>query len=157
MKKIKYLLGSIILTLLLYGCALESGPDKASYQENMAKFFNNITALDEAINELDTTSEGYADTLLVYLDQLKQTFSQMSELEVPDGFDGVKELAEDASKNMSDAVDKYHTAFESEEYRDDIINRAYVLYSKASTEIQYIIRILHGEKYENLTKTEETN
>lgn len=151
MNKIKIIISNILLLLLLAGCSNMQGPDKETYKENMNQFFSNISTLNDAINELDTSSEGYIDTLMTYLDQLNQTFSQMSKLEVPDGFDGVTELAEDASKNMTEAVEKYHTAFEGEEYRDDISQRAYVLYSKACTEIQYIIRILHGEKYENLT------
>lgn len=158
MKKFRVLISGLLTSALLLGCSSLQGPDVSAYKDNMSQFFDNVAALDEAINNLDTSQDDYVATLMTYLDQLDQTFTQMGALEVPNGFTGVKELSEDAASNMTEAVANYHTAFEGGEYRDDIAQRAYLAYAKASSELQYIIRILHGEKYEDIfaKKTMET-
>ena len=137
-----------IMLLVLGGC---SGKEEVDfYKANMEQFFKNVETLDGLINDIDITKPDYSDTLLGYLDQLDKSFEQMSSLEVPKTFVGVKELAVDASENMSTAVQKYHLAYEGEEFDTTLEYEAFQNYSKANKELHYIIRILQGEKFEDV-------
>ena len=139
------------LTLGLYGCSVgTSGSKMNQYKDDMTSFFDSVSEIDTQMNSIDTESEGYKTELLTYLDRLDILFSEMAEFDVPSNFVGVKELSEDASKNMSQAVNLYHSAYGDDFYNDDQAKEAYIYYVKASHEIQYILRVLHGENYEDI-------
>lgn len=146
--KRKIVLLLMIISISLCGCS--SSSDINSYKANMEVVFKNVSQIDDAINNIDTSNGDYCTTLLSYLDALNATFSQMSELNVPEGFPYVKELAVDASKNMAEAVDDYHLLLEADEYNELTEAEADTLYKKANLELQYMIRILHGESYEDI-------
>ena len=138
-----FLFPVLFLTLLLTGC----GKDKAveTYRANMAQFFENVQTVNDAINQLDPNDENVGDQLLPLLDSLDKSFSQMASLEVPDGFPGVKDLAADASKYMTEAVSYYHQAYSGEEYDKTSADIAYQNYQFANKRLQYIVQILHGD------------
>lgn len=146
----KYLLICLIGIMLLVMGGCSGREDIDYYKANMEQFFKNIETLDGLINNIDVSQPDYTDTLLGYLDQVDKSFGQMATLEVPTTFVGVKELAVDASENMSVAVEKYHSAYEGEEFDTTLEYEAFQYYSKANREIHYIIRILQGEKFEDV-------
>lgn len=149
MKKIFKILALTLIMTALAGCSASKTEAMTTYKENMDIFFSNVKSLNDAINSIDTTQEGFEETLLIYLDQLDKTFSQMAAMDVPSDFRGVKELAEDATKNMSLAVEDFHRAYEGE-FDSEAESNAYTAYRKANVELQYIIEILHGAKVEDL-------
>ena len=158
MKKILCILILCVSMLSLGACG--KSEDIEFYRANMEQFFSNVKTIDEMINGINVNEEGYEDKLLDYLDKLNSSFKQMATLEVPTSLVGVKELAEDASLNMITAVDKFHVAYEGEEYDSAMEYEAYQYYAKANKELQYIIRILHGEKFEDvvgINSSEEQN
>lgn len=154
--KNKLILGiiSTIMVIGLTGCSLStSGSSINKYKEDMTDFFDSVERLHNSINSIDTEAEGYEMELLTYLDQLDILCSEMAEYEVPATFVGVAELADDASKNMSQAVSLYHSAYGVDFYNVEQAKEAYICYVKASHEINYILRVLHGEKYEDILKS----
>ena len=81
----------------------------------------------------------------------------MAELEVPEQFSAVDDLADEASENMRQAVSYFHMAYEAEEFMPNYEEAAREYYERANLRIQYIIMLLHGEipEGENITYTEE--
>lgn len=144
-----------LCSLFIAGC----GKDEAleEYKENMETFFNNIAEIDDNMNSIDVTQEGYVSEILGYLDTLDEEVAWMAELEVPEEFSAVESLADEASENMTQAVSYYHVAYEGEEYDENMEAAAHEYYDRANTIIQYIITILHGEipEGEGVTYTQE--
>ena len=100
---------------------------------------------DSSINAIDPESDTAVSELLSLLDSMDKSFSQMASLEVPDGFPGVEQLADEASEYMTEAVSYYHQAFEGEEYDSVLADVAKQNYDRANVRLQYIVSILHGD------------
>lgn len=141
------------LTIPLSACG--KNQEIEVYKANMTQFFENIQTIDSAINQLDPNAETVSTDLLSLLDSLDKSFQQMASLEVPDGFPGVAELSQDASKYMSEAVSYYHQAYDSGEYDKTSADIAYQNYEIANKRLQYIIQILHGDIPEEIFTYEE--
>ena len=156
LKKLRNLCLLCSCVLFLTGCGKDEALDE--YQANMETFFNDIAEINDNMNAIDVTGDGYIDELLDYLDALDEEVAWMAELEVPEEFSAVDSLADQASENMSQAVSYYHLAYEGEEYNVDMESAASEYYDRANTIIQYIITILHGEipEGEGVTYTEES-
>lgn len=147
------LLCTFTVLLMLTGCG--KNKDIEIYKTNMTQFFENISILNDSINNLDPESENVSQELLPLLDSLEQSFTQMASLEVPEDFPGVTELAQDADKYMSEAVSYYHQAYENGEYDKTAADIAYQNYQIANSRLQYIIRILHGDIPEEIFTYED--
>ncbi len=130
-------------SLLLTGCGNNKELD--AYKANMNQFFENIKTYNSSINALNPESETAVSDLLALLDSMDKSFAQMASLEVPDGFPGVDQLADEASEYMTEAVSYYHQAFEGEEYDASLADVAKQNYDRANLRIQYIVSILHGD------------
>lgn len=152
-----FLLG-LICTLTLTGCG--SNPELDNYKANMEQFFENVKVYDQSINAIDPESETSATDLLVLLDSMDKSFAQMASLEVPDGFPGVDELADEASDYMTEAVSYFHQAYEAETFDPVLADVAKQNYDRANLRIQYILSILHGdlpeEIYSDVSDDEDT-
>lgn len=131
------------LSLLLTGCS--ENEELNAYKVNMNQFFENVKVYDSSINSIDPESETAVDELLALLDSMEHTFSQMASLEVPEDFPGVEQLADEASKYMTEAVSCYHQAFEGETYNAAMADAAKENYDRANLRVQYILSILHGD------------
>ena len=150
MKKIKtihhFKLSGIIMGITclisLTGCGNDTVIE--TYKANMNQFFENIEIYDSSINSIDPNSETATSDLLTLLDSMNTTFAQMATLEVPEGFPGVEQLADEASQYMSDAVTCYHQAYDNE-YDAVMEDVAYQYYQQANLRFQYIVSILHGD------------
>lgn len=141
--------------LFLAGC----GEDEAlnTYQEDMETFFEHMAEFHENMNAIDVSEEDYVTQLLSYLDALDAEVAWMAELEVPEQFAVVEDLADEASENMRQAVSYFHMAYEAEEFMPNYEEAAREYYKRANLRIQYIIMLLHGEipEGEGITYTEE--
>ena len=141
--------------LMLGGCGNKEALD--TYKANMNQFFENIKAFDASINAIDPESATAVSELLTLLDSMDRSFAQMASLEVPDGFPGVEQLADEASEYMSEAVSYYHQAFEGEAYDPSLADVAKQNYDRANLRIQYIVSILHGDIPEEIYTYEDTD
>ena len=140
-------------SMLLSGCRGNTELD--NYKVNMNQFFENIKIYDSSINALDPESETAVTDLLALLDSMDQSFRQMASLEVPDGFPGVEELADEASDYMTEAVSYYHQAFEAQPFDTVLADVARQNYDRANLRIQYILSILHGDIPEEIYTYED--
>ena len=140
------ILAIAISAFFLCGCGNKATEELDVYKASMETFFDNIAYLDAEINALDGQSDSDVEKLLNYLDTLDQQMVQMSELEVPEEFANVDELADEASQNMTMAVSYFHQAYEGETFNQNYADAAFEYYSRATLRINYIIKILHGEE-----------
>lgn len=143
-----FFLLSLICALTLTGCG--SNPELDNYKANMEQFFENVKVYDQSINAIDPESETSATDLLALLDSMDKSFAQMASLEVPDGFPGVDELADEASDYMTEAVSYFHQAYEAETFDPVLADVAKQNYDRANLRIQYILSILHGDLPEEI-------
>lgn len=133
-----------ISIIALCGCSKKKDEALDTYKANMEQFFENAATINDAINGIDPAAEDADTKLLAYLDALDKSFQQMAALNVPDGFLGAKEYAEDASKYMSEAVSNYHAAYDGE-YDEQSESAAYQYYERANSDLKQLLKILHGE------------
>ncbi len=146
------LLLTFITAFFLTGCGKDA--ELENYKANMNQFFENIRVIDSSINALDPNSETAVSDLLSLLDSMNTSFEQMASLNVPDGFPGVDELADEASEYMSEAVSYYHQAYEGE-YNAAFEDAARQNYEYANIRFQYIVSILHGDIPEEIYTYED--
>lgn len=142
----------IAFLLLITGCGKDA--EIETYKANMNQFFENVRIYDSSINAIDPDSETAVADLLALLDSMNISFEQMASLEVPDGFPGVEELADEASAYMSEAVSYYHQAYENE-YNASLESAARQNYEYANVRIQYILSIFHGDIPEEIFTYED--
>lgn len=147
------LLFSCILLLSLTGCGKDAQME--TYKANMNQFFENVKVFDSSINSIDPDSETATTELLALLDSMKTSFEQMASLEVPDGFPGVEELADEASEYMTEAVSYYHQAYDTDPYDVALEEVARQNYERANVRFQYIVSILHGDIPEEIYTYED--
>lgn len=144
MKTKRYLLAAVVLSVFtLTGC----GEDKelTTFRESFEEFCTDVAEIDSSINGIDANSETAPTELLALLDQLEVEFQELAALDVPEEFEYLTDLADEASENMSLAVENYHTAFESDPHDTYASNIAAQYYERAYKRIQYMITFLHGE------------
>lgn len=129
--------------ILLTGCGKDE--ELEAYQQEMSAFFTDIGELNEKINAIDPEADNSTAELLSYLDTLKTEFENLAALEVPEEFESVTSLADEAGSYMAQAVDLYHEAYEAETPDKSVLDTAFAYYSRANVRLQYIVSILHGE------------
>ncbi|MBD5547403.1 MAG: hypothetical protein HDQ97_08400 [Lachnospiraceae bacterium] len=155
--KTSFTLKLILISMCLFvmtGCGKDA--ELENYKANMNQFFENVRIFDSSINSIDPDSETAVSELLALLDSMDTSFAQMASLEVPDGFPGVEELADEASSCMSEAVSYYHQAYEGE-YNASLEDAARQNYKRANEMLQYIVSIFHGDIPEEIyTYDDET-
>lgn len=149
--KVLFLLFALF-SLTVTGCGKDA--ELENYKANMNQFFENIKIFDSSINAIDPNSETAVSDLLGLLDSMNTSFAQMASLNVPEGFPGVEELADEASEYMAEAVSYYHQAYEGE-YDANLENVARQNYERANVRFQYIVSILHGDIPEEIYTYEE--
>ncbi len=151
--KLRLLCMLLTLTFLFAGCGNSAELD--AYKTSMNEIFESLKTYDSQINAINPESESAATELLIVLDAMNNTFSQMAELTVPEGFPGVEELADEASSYMSEAVFYYHQAFEGEAFDSVSSDVAKQNYDRANVRLQYIVSILHGDIPEEIYTNED--
>lgn len=145
MKKTWFLLAAFLLALALTGCG-KKDDDLEQYKSEMTEFTNTINDLVSKIENIDLESETRTQELLGYLDEMDAAFVAMGNLEVPEQFANIEELADDASANLSKSVSLYHQAFDNpEDYDPQLIDAALEYYGRAFKRLDYIGTILQGD------------
>ena len=147
----------LLLSLASIGCSSKKEQELSSFSASIESFSKEIKEKNDAINQIDTSSDSASEDMLSLLDDLDESFKGLAELNVPDQYISIDSLADEASENMSQAVSFYHSAFGSDEYNEEDADVAYQYYTRAMTRINYIGMILNGEvpEGENVTVYEE--
>lgn len=144
MKKIlTLLLLSVFLCVSLTGCGKKK--ELTNYKKEMDKIFSEIESIHVKMNSINPESESALDELFNCLDELNKQFKAMATLDVPQDFVSIENLADEASENMSLAVENYRNAYTNESYNEHTAATADEYYKRANKRLQYIIDILHGE------------
>ena len=101
-------------------------------------------ASQELTDYKDNMAEDAEETLLHNLDNMERAFTEMAAYEIPEEFMTLGDLPVEAADYMSQAVAKYHEAYDNE-YDAAAEEEAGAMYERANRRLQYIIDILHGE------------
>lgn len=142
-QKFRVLLAAGLSCLLLTACGED--PVMAQFQQDMDAFCTKISEIDTSINSIDAQAQNAPAELLSYLDELDQAFEEFSNLDFPEEFDYLEEIADESSDYMTEAVASYHAAYEGDSYDEYTAAYARQCYSRAYKRVQIIIAFLHGE------------
>lgn len=154
MKK-KFTLLAAALTAALVLAACGEDPAMTQFRNDMDEFCTKISQIDNSINGIDAQSEDAISQLLAYLDDLDLVFRDFAELDFPEEFDYLEELADESSRYMTEAVKNYHEAYSNGSYNEYTAEYARQNYSRAYKRIQIIITFLHGEEPSDADLTAE--
>lgn len=134
----------LAVATLLSGCGKQD-EELENYKKSMETFFSNVDILNDSINSIDPYAEDASEKLLKQLDLFETSIDQMAALSVPEQFEGVEQLADEAAENMHEAVALFHQAYEGESYQQNLADAAYQYYERVNVRLKYIVQILHGE------------
>lgn len=150
-----------LLTIFATGCGKQSPQQKEleEFSQSMSDFAIQIQNANDEIDEIDVTNVNASEDLLKILDNLEQTFYDLSEASVPSHYQGIEDLADEAYENMTNAVSFYHSAYEAEPFNMDDAQIAYQYYTRAMTRVEYIGYVLTGNipESDNVTVHEKAD
>lgn len=153
--------GMIVLTSLCLCACGDNVEEKelATFSQEITSFTTSIKNADEDINTIDANNPSAASDLLVILDQLQIDFETFANLAVPEQFESIEDLADDASEYMKNAVSYFHSAYEGDSFNEQDADIAYQYYTRAMKRIEIIGYALTGDipEADNITVYEETN
>ena len=152
LKRFTLLIVLIMSTLLFTGCGEKE--ELTVYEENMKNFYAEISEIENAIAEIDESSENAVSTLLINMEEMAACFQTLADMDVPVEFISIEELADDASAYMDEAVRLYSEAYEEDYVSDAMIQAATENYESAMKRINYIAILLQGEIPEGATVVE---
>ena len=137
-KKLKLLTAVVAAALALAACGED--PVLSRFRDEMDNFCTRISEIDSSINNID------AQDLI---------FQDFAELDFPEEFDYLEELADEAGQYMTEAVKSYHEAYSNGSYNEYTAEYARQNYSRAYKRVQIIITFLHGEEPSDADLTAE--
>lgn len=151
----RYILTGCLFLCMAFFTGCGEKEELTVFKENMNEFYEEVSAIENNMALIDESSEDAVETLLVYMEQMSVQFQQLSEMEVPQEFISVEELADDALDYMKEAVRLYEEAYEEDYISDPLIQAATENYTSAMKRINYIAVLLQGEIPEGATIIEE--
>lgn len=146
--KIRLLIAGFFTSAILTACGED--PELTKFRNSIESFCTEISQIDTAINSIDASSDNAVTELLSCLDDLDKAFQGFAELDFPEEFDYLEEIAGQAGDYMSTAVSSYHDAYSEEAYNESTAAYAGENYSRAYKRVQIIITFLHGETPEDV-------
>lgn len=148
--KCKYIIGTLTTVLCLTACGhTNKEKELADFSSSISSFTASIQDANQQINELDVNDANASQELLSILDGLDEKFKELADLSVPEQYQSIETLADEASKNMTNAVSYFHSAYEGEAFDEQDADVAYQYYTRAMVRIEYIGYVLVGEIPEN--------
>lgn len=148
--KCKYIIGTLITVLCLTACGhTNEEKELADFSSSISSFTASIQDANQQINELDVNDANASQELLSILDGLDEKFKELADLSVPEQYQSIETLADEASENMTNAVSYFHSAYEGEAFDEQDADVAYQYYTRAMVRIEYIGYVLVGEIPEN--------
>ena len=148
--KCKYIIGTLTTVLCLTACGhTNEEKELADFSSSISDFTASIQDANQQINELDVNDTNASQELLSILDGLDEKFKELADLSVPEQYQSIETLADEASENMTNAVSYFHSAYEGEVFDEQDADVAYQYYTRAMVRIEYIGYVLVGEIPEN--------
>lgn len=152
-KKYKWIMVMLSCMMLLAGCGEKE--ELTKFHEDMNLFYTEVSAIESSIASIDESSENAVATLLIYMEQMAEQFQNLAQLEVPEEFISIEDLANDAAEYMNEAVRLYGEAYEEDYVSDSLIYAATENYESAMKRVNYIAVLLQGEIPEGAVVMEE--
>lgn len=151
-----------VSTLLIIGMtACGKSPEITQFQNDIDSFCAEIADINTAINSVNATSDTAVNEVLTHLDELDKQFENFAELDFPEEFNYLENLADEAGNYMSEAVKGYRDAYTNDEHNEASMTAQFEYatenYNRAYKRIQIIIAILHGEDPNDLGLVEQQN
>ena len=143
LKRFTLLIALMMSMLVFTGCGEKE--ELTVYEENMKNFYAEISEIENAIAEIDESSENAVNTLLINMEEMAACFQTLANMDVPEEFISIEELADDASAYMDEAVRLYSEAYEEDYVSDALVQAATENYESAMKRINYIAVLLQGE------------
>ena len=143
MKKTALLL-ALVVGMLTTGCAGQTNEELESYKESMTKFYNELSGYNDAINNIDPNSEGAKSELLGYLDNMNESYKTMAQVQIPEEFSGISDIAVEAADYMQMADEFYHQAYDND-FDEESEALASQYYQRANNRVLVMLQVLHGE------------
>ena len=148
--KCKYIIGTLTTVLCFTACGhTNEEKELADFSSSISSFTASIQDANQQINELDVNDVNASQELLSILDGLDEKFKELADLSVPEQYQSIETLADEASENMTNAVSYFHSAYEGEVFDEQDADVAYQYYTRAMVRIEYIGYVLVGEIPEN--------
>lgn len=148
--KCKYIIGTLTTVLCLTACGhTNEEKELADFSSSISSFTASIQDANQQINELDVNDANASQELLSILDGLDEKFKELADLSVPEQYQSIETLSDEASENMTNAVSYFHSAYEGEAFDEQDADVAYQYYTRAMVRIEYIGYVLVGEIPEN--------
>ena len=148
--KCKYIIGTLTTVLCLTACGhTNEEKELADFSSSLSSFSASFQDANQQINELDVNDANASQELLSILDGLDEKFKELADLSVPEQYQSIDTLADEASENMTNAVSYFHSAYEGEAFDEQDADVAYQYYTRAMVRIEYIGYVLVGEIPEN--------
>ena len=135
----------LLSSALLMSCSSENAEELQSYKGEMEQFFASVSEIGDRMDAIDTDSEDYKEQLIAQLDRLEEAFQSMAELEVPEKFESLGDLPDEAAENLTKASELYEQVLQDDSFKEELADAADEYYDRANQRIRYIITILHGE------------
>lgn len=151
--KVRTLFAVLLSAFLLTACGED--PELTQFKKSVDDFCTKISDIDTSINSIDAQSENASTELLSYLDELDLVFQAFAELDFPEEFDYLENLADESSEYMTEAVTSYHEAYGNGSYNEYMAEYAGENYARSYKRIQIIISFLHGEEPDDADLTIE--
>lgn len=150
----KYSVISVLLLSMFVFSGCGEKEELTVFKEEMDHFYTEVFNIEADMDEITEEDEDSLSSLLASLEEMSVQFEKLAELEVPEEFISVEELAEDASDYMNEAVRLYGEAYEEDYVSDSLIQAAVENYDSAMKRINYIAILLQGEIPEGATIVE---
>lgn len=141
----------LLAAAMLTACGQDKELD--AFCAKIDDFCTTISEKDTAINNIDAQSENARAELLGYLDDLDAAFQDFADLDFPEEYDYLEEIADESSTYMTEAVSSYHEAYSDGGFNEYTAEYARENYSRAYKRVQIIITFLHGEEPEDVDLT----
>lgn len=155
-RKVLAILTTVMTTLFICSCGKDD-PAIIQFQKDVNNFCEEISKIDTAINEINADDEDAPEELLTCLDNLDLSFRKFSEMDFPEEYDYLEDVADEASSYMTTAVENFHKAYGNASYNEYVAEYAEGNYARAYKRIKIILSFLHGETPDgvNLTMDED--
>ncbi|MBQ7841675.1 MAG: hypothetical protein IJ390_14490 [Lachnospiraceae bacterium] len=142
MKKIKQIFLIAICCLFISGCG--DDPKLTQFHNEIDSFYESLSTSVSALENIDPASESAVDDMLTQLDTLSVLFGNLAAIEIPEEFENIEELADEASEYMTEAGALYREAYADNGYDDSLAAAAGENYNRAMKRINYIAILLQG-------------
>ena len=150
----RYTLFIVLLVSMFVFTGCGEKEELTVFENDMNNFYDEVSAIESAISQIDASSETAVDNLLVNMEEMAICFQTLANIEVPMEFISIEELADDASAYMDEAVRLYSEAYEEDYVSDALVQAATENYESAMKRINYIAVLLQGEIPEGATVVE---